>query len=87
MSCSTFNNGKFYDVYGGNKDVGTVVEEDYLEGCVLLNIPEVIIRNVKTGLKLINIIIKMVKESREEMYTENMIFTVRCSLMLDKGGN
>jgi hypothetical protein len=38
--------------------------KDYLEGGILHAIPEIIITNVKTGIKLLNIAMKYITEQR-----------------------
>ena len=56
---------------------GVELGKDLLEGCIFHTIPEIIIRNVKTGLKIVNIIVKSLADLREEDLTENLIMTVK----------
>lgn len=80
LSCSLFNKAKFKDIFGGNGDSQIEFKRDILEGGILHTVPEIIIRNVKTGLKLLNIISKQLADDREEEETENLILTLKLEL-------
>lgn len=74
ISSSLFRNASFIETFTNITNVEPGL--DMFEGCILHMVPEVIIRNVKTGLKIISIILKALVDTREEELTENLIMTV-----------
>lgn len=68
------------DIFGGID--GVEYSKDSLEGGILDITPQIIIRNVKTGLKLLNIILKQVLDRRENEFTQNLILTVNIYINL-----
>lgn len=88
--------GRFSDLFGGMEDTfsfklgsepghvanGNSLHDDPFELVYLLGLPEVIVRNMKTAMKIISLISKKIGGLHEdhENYTENLIYTLKLEI-------
>jgi len=66
LSCWQHRDGELSDVFGATSDKklgmnGNWVSDDLIEGKVVVGVPEIIIRNMKSALKIIKLYMKKVE--------------------------
>ena len=93
LSCWEHRDGNITDLLDGTGHKSNLynwIAADLIEGDMLVGLPEIIIRNMKSALKVIRIFMKRVEYAREKGEdTENLVFTVKLEIdhKYDKQGN